>query len=291
MIVEQVTNLPLLPKRPVKGHKGTFGRVMMLGGSRGMSGAISLAGMGALRSGAGLVYLGIPEGIGSIVAGHNPSYLTVPFPEDESGIMEGVAYEDLQPLLEDKSVVAIGPGWGQSEALRELCRKILLTVEKPVVIDADALNMLVGMTDVLHEGPVPRVLTPHPGEFARLVGMPLKTVVEHRSQVAAEFADSFDVVLVLKGKETIVTDGKRLYLNTTGNSGMGTGGSGDVLTGVISGLLAQGMPAFEAAQLGVYLHGLAGDLAAAELSQPALIASDLPNYLGKAWLQLDAQKA
>ncbi|QDU82704.1 ATP-dependent (S)-NAD(P)H-hydrate dehydratase [Polystyrenella longa] len=288
MIVDQVTDLPRPPQRPASGHKGTFGRTMLIGGSRGMGGAISLSGMGALRSGAGLVYLVIPKGIADVVAGHSPSYLTIPLPEDDSGRISSITYADLKSQLKDKDSLGLGPGCGQSDHLKELFRNILLHEEKPIVVDADALNMLADMLDVLHEGPVPRVLTPHPGEFSRLANLPIKTIDKHRQQVAAEFADVYDVTLILKGEKTIVTDGHRMYVNPTGNSGMATGGTGDVLTGIISGLLAQGMLAFEAAQLGTYLHGLSGDLAAQELSQPGMISSDLPRYLGKAWQQFYA---
>ncbi|MAT14227.1 MAG: NAD(P)H-hydrate dehydratase [Planctomyces sp.] len=288
MIVDQVTELPRPPQRPAGGHKGTFGRTLLIGGSRGMGGAISLAGMGALRSGAGLVYLMIPKGVADIVAGHNPAYLTLPLPEDESGRITTITYDDIQSQLESKDSLGLGPGVGQSEHLKQLFRDILLHEEKPIVVDADGLNMLAEMPNVLHEGPVPRVLTPHPGEFARLADLPIKTILQHRQQVAAEFADNYDVTLVLKGEKTIVTDGHRLYVNTTGNSGMATGGTGDVLTGIITGLLGQGMLAFEAAQLGVYLHGLAGDLAAQEMSQPGMISSDLSHFLGRAWLQFYA---
>ncbi|MCA9038713.1 MAG: NAD(P)H-hydrate dehydratase [Planctomycetaceae bacterium] len=288
MIVDQVTELPRPPQRPSASHKGTFGRTLLIGGSRGMGGAISLAGMGALRSGAGLVYLVIPKGIADIVAGHNPSYLTLPLPEDESGRIDSITYADLKSQLENKDALGLGPGVGQSEHLKQLFHDILLYEEKPIVVDADGLNLLAGMLDVLHDGPVPRVLTPHPGEFERLANLPLKTIVDHRQQVAAEFADNYDLTLVLKGEKTIVTDGHRMYVNNSGNSGLATGGTGDVLTGLITGLLGQGMRAFEAAQLGVYLHGLAGDLAAQQLSQPGMISSDLPHYLGKAWLQFYA---
>ncbi|MEZ6044474.1 MAG: NAD(P)H-hydrate dehydratase [Planctomycetaceae bacterium] len=288
MIVDQIKELPRPPQRPSGGHKGTFGKTMLFGGSRGMSGAISLAGMGALRSGAGLVYLVIPSGIASIVAAHEPAYLTIPLPEDDAGRITTIEYDDLKSQLEDKTSIALGPGCGQSEHLSHLFHDILLHEEKPIVVDADGLNLLAGMLDVLHEGPVPRVLTPHPGEFARLTNLPMKTITQHRQQVAAEFADTYDVTLVLKGEDTIVTDGHRLYVNTTGNSGMATGGTGDVLTGIITGLLAQGMLAFEAASSWAFIcMGLRG-FGGTGIFSTGMISSDLPCFLGKAWLQFYA---
>lgn len=197
----------------------------------------------------------------------------------------------LQELITDKEVVAIGPGWGQSESLLKLCRWLLLHVEKPVVVDADGLNLLAQCIDVLAEGPVPRILTPHPGEFARILNVPLRKVAKNPDSLAVQFAYEHDLILVLKGHQTIITDGNQIAYNPTGNSGMATGGSGDVLTGLITALLAQGMQAFEAAQLGVYLHGLAGDLAAEELSEPALISSDLPRYLPAAWKKIIAKQS
>jgi NAD(P)H-hydrate epimerase len=165
-------------------------------------------------------------------------------------------------------------------------------VASPLIIDADGLNALAKMRGVLasppdRDGqPAARILTPHPGEFSRLCGASMREIQQNRERLATDFSLERQVVLVLKGHRTLVTDGDRLYENNTGNPGMATGGTGDVLTGLITALAAQGMAAFEAAQLGVYLHGLAGDLAAADLSQPGLIASDLPRYLGAAWKEV-----
>lgn len=274
----------VLPDRPPDGHKGTFGHVLIIAGSRGMSGAAALAGCSALRGGAGLVTVAAPESIVPIVAGIEPSYLTLPLPEDADGRIAAGARAVIEPRLIAVDSVAIGPGWGQSNALQLLAIDLYRTLPGPLVVDADALNLLAGSANQLREHAGPRILTPHPGEFARLTGNDTATVQQNREPLAQEFASKHHIVLVLKGRRTIITDGTELHLNPTGNSGMGTGGTGDVLTGLIAALLAQGLSPLDAARTGAYLHGLAGDLAAAELSEPGLIASDLPRYLSRAWL-------
>jgi ADP-dependent NAD(P)H-hydrate dehydratase len=281
--IERIAELPALPQRPDDAHKGSYGRVLIIAGSRGMSGAACLAGMGALRGGAGLVYLAVPAGLVPIVAAVEPSYLTIPLPEDDHGQLSLEAELPLNDVVPKNSSVAVGPGLGQSDDLSMLVRWLYSKVEKPIVFDADGLNALARMPELLSQAPAPRILTPHPGEFARLSQSDIGAVQQDREESAVRFAQEHGVVLLLKGHGTIITDGRRMAVNTTGNSGMATGGTGDVLTGLIAALLAQGLPAFEAAQLGAHLHGLAGDLAAEELSMPALIASDLPWYLGAAW--------
>ena len=257
--------------------------MIIVGGSRGMTGAVALAGLGALRGGAGLVYLAVPQGVQPTVASLEPAYLTIPLPDESNGRLSREAQLPLAEALAGQTAVAVGPGLGRSDGLDDLVRWLYTTVELPMVVDADGLNALATMPDALAHAPAPRILTPHPGEFARLIDGDVKTVQKDREKAATEFASQHGLVLVLKGHRTIITDGNRLAVNTTGNSGMATGGTGDVLTGLVTALLGQQMDAFEAAQLGVYLHGLAGDLAAKELSKPALIASDLPRYLGAAW--------
>lgn len=281
-------SLPRLPPRPVDAHKGTFGRVLIVAGSRGMSGAACLAGLGALRGGAGLVYVATPEPIVPIVATVEPSYLTIPLPADDAGRLSLDSLPQIQTRIGDMESLAIGPGWGQSEDLRQLAAELYASVTIPMVVDADALNALSQQPQSLARHAGPRILTPHPGEFARLTGSNIAEVQSRREETAREFAVRHSVLLVLKGHGTVVTDGVQTAINTTGNSGMATGGTGDVLTGLIAALLAQRMSPFDAARVGVHLHGLAGDLAAAELSEPALIASDLPRYLGAAWKQMAA---
>lgn len=287
MTYQTINNLPDLPPRPADGHKGTFGRALIVAGSHGMSGAAVLAGLGALRGGAGLVTLAVPADIQSVVATMEPSYLTVGLPCSHGQFSDG-AVPQLLKMTGLVDAVGCGCGWGQTHELQDVLDCLLKTVEVPMVIDADALNLIATYPKLRLSLPGKRILTPHPGEFARLIGADTTPPVSNRVSLACEFADRHQVVLVLKGAGTIVTDGARVAINRTGNSGMGTGGTGDVLTGILTALLAQGMAPFEAAQLGTHLHGLAGDIAAAHQSQPGLIASDLPRYLGAAWLKLMA---
>lgn len=280
---------PVFPDRPADGHKGTFGRVLVIAGSRGMSGAAALAGVSALRGGAGLVYVAVPREIQPIVASYEPSYLTIGLSDDvETGQVDDDVGEILRACV-GKDAIAIGPGLGTGEGPRSAVLTVWSHATVPVVVDADALNLLADEDWLLQSRKTnaigPRILTPHPGEFARLLDCSIAEVLAKRSQLALEFAATYRCVLLLKGPSTLITDGERVAINTTGNSGMATGGSGDVLTGVIAALLAQGLSPFDAARTGAYWHGLAGDLAAAELSQPSLIASDLPRYLGKAALR------
>jgi NAD(P)H-hydrate epimerase len=290
MPVSYEMSIPALPARPEESHKGTFGSVLIVAGSRGMSGAACLAGLGALRGGAGLVSVAVPAGIQGIIAATEPSYLTVALPEDVQGRISRLAATDILSRAQHATATAIGPGWGRSPDLIELVNLLYAQVERPLVVDADALNSLAAApTGTSPPPPVaPRILTPHPGEFARLVGADTKVVQNDRESLAVEFARRQGVIVVLKGHDTIVTDGEKVAINTTGNSGMATGGTGDVLTGLIVALLAQGMTPFAAAHLAVHLHGLAGDLAAAEIGKPGMIASDLPRYIGKAWRQAGA---
>jgi len=282
-----ITDFPDLPSRPADGHKGTFGRVVIIAGSHGMAGAAGLAGIAALRGGAGLVTVATPATVASIIAIYEPAYMTWPVC-DVHGQLSMASLPELMERLGAADAAAIGPGIGQSSDLDELVAELYRSLEIPLVVDADGLNALAHRTDVLSTAhpPAARVLTPHPGEFARLSGLSMETIAGNREAVAAAFAAQHGVVVVLKGQHTVITDGDRLAINPTGNSGMATGGSGDVLTGLITALLAQRMEPFSVAQLAAYVHGLAGDLAAADLSQPGLIASDLPRYIAQAWKRL-----
>jgi ADP-dependent NAD(P)H-hydrate dehydratase len=285
LTVTAITDLPRLPPRPVEANKGTFGRVLVVAGSRGMSGAAVLCASAALRGGAGLVHLAVAADLLPLVAPANPCYLTVPLPGDDQGRLSSAALPALLERVRASTVAAIGPGLGQSPELWHLLQGVLEQTPTPLVLDADALNLLVGRTEQLkaHRGPM--VLTPHPGEFARLIGCDTSVVQGGREALAVRFAQDLGVVLVLKGHATLVTDGRRLYRNSTGNPGMATGGTGDVLTGLIGALIGQGLEAFAAAQLGTYLHGLAGDLARDEVGEVSLTASDLLNALPRAFLE------
>ncbi|MGC1273067.1 MAG: NAD(P)H-hydrate dehydratase [Planctomycetaceae bacterium] len=284
MNLERITKLPSPPARDDDSHKGTYGRVLIVAGGRGMAGAASLTGLGALRGGAGLVDLAVPAGVVGIVSGIEPSYLVHPLPEDIAGfVTTGPREEPLASLLDGKDALAVGPGLGQSRAVVKLVARLYEKFPGPAVFDADALNALAKSPKSLARPGGPRVLTPHPGEFARLIDSDTKGVQSDRESLAATFAAERGVVLLLKGHRTIVTDGARIVVNETGNSGMATGGCGDVLTGLIAALLAQKMDPFDAAQFAAHLHGLAGDLAAEKLSKPGLIASDVAWSLTQAW--------
>lgn len=299
--------LPRLPSRNRDSHKGDYGRVLLIGGSRGMPGAIALAGMAALRSGAGLVQLAVAHSCHGIVAAFEPSYMVAPLPEKD-GCIAYEARERLSELLGSATVVACGPGMGRTVGAVQIVGWLYGHLDKPLVVDADGLNALAESAAFLRRADRTRVLTPHPGEFRRLAAaakLPeidpaalgassagTQTIAERGRQreelaVAARvLAAHCGATIVLKGHGTLVTDGTRSVVNTTGNPGMATGGTGDVLTGVIAALLAQGLGAFEAAQLGAFVHGLAGDLAAAELGQVSLVASDLVRYLPRAFSML-----
>lgn len=279
---ESLHTVPRLAPRSPDSHKGDFGRVLVIAGSRGMSGAAVLCASAVLRGGAGLVRLAIPAEIQPIVAAGNPCYMTTALSCDDQGRLNQASEQELVALARGNDVIALGPGLGRSEELDRLVASLVQKIDRPVVIDADALNALAANPVAMkkHAGPV--IITPHPGEFARLINSSTAAVQESRVELATRFASEFGIVVVLKGRGTVVTDGTLVYENTTGNPGMATGGTGDVLTGLIAGFLGQKLEPFAAAQLGVHLHGLAGDLARDQLGEVSLIASDLLHFLPQA---------
>ncbi len=272
------TTPPLqIPARRTDSHKGTFGRVLVVAGSRGMTGAAILCGAAALRGGAGLVQVACPVDVQDIVALGNPCYLTAGLPVAADGTYREAALAAAVPLAEDADVLAIGPGLGHSPDVIDFVRSLLLAVPaKPAVVDADGLRAFIGDPPI-RTGPT--ILTPHPGEFARLVSRTVADVQANREGLAKRLATQFGAVVLLKGAATVVTDGNRLNVNPTGNPGMATGGTGDVLTGLIAAFLGQGLTAFDAATLGAWVHGRAGDVAADDLGQTALTAADVLGYL------------
>jgi ADP-dependent NAD(P)H-hydrate dehydratase len=274
MIDATTEPLPALPPRSRDGHKGDYGRVLVIGGSRGMAGAPAMTGLATLRSGAGLVTVATPASTQPIVAAFSPCFMTLPLIEDDYGIADYANIMDLVAAREQFDVWAIGPGLGQGDGETELV----------------ALN---GLAAALKRNPLalakpagPRVLTPHPGEFARLAGVKPGSATTERVDAVAKFCErdpSGQLTVILKGHESIVCDGQRFAVNSTGNPGMATGGTGDCLTGVIAGLLGQRLSPWDAARLGMHLHGLAGDLAAKHLGEVSMIASDLLTYLSDAF--------
>jgi ADP-dependent NAD(P)H-hydrate dehydratase len=287
MSLERIHNSPTLPERKTDGHKGLYGSILVVAGGRGMAGAAALVGAAALRSGAGLVRVACPVEVQPTVASFEPSYMTYPLENDAEGLLrDASARVTLAKLLAKADVLAMGPGLGDSADIKSLTRWVLDTVTLPTVLDADALNALVGDRDAFKSLKRPVVITPHPGEFARLTGKTTAEVQANREALAVEFAGPENLVVVLKGAATIVTDGRRIYVNGSGNPGMATGGAGDVLTGVIAALIGQKLPAFEAAVLGVYAHGLAGDIARDGNGVVGMISGDIVDSLADAFSHL-----
>ena len=236
-----------------------------------------------LRSGAGLVTLGIAESLNPVLEPQVLEAMTEPLPETQSGILGESAFKPLDDLMADKKCIAIGPGLGQAEQTKELVGKIVKTARRPLVIDADGLNSLVGQTEMLKSAGAPIVLTPHPGEMARLSGSSVAAVQQDRISSARDFAVGFNVHVILKGAHTVIAlpDG-RVFINPTGNAGMASGGMGDVLTGVIAGLIAQGLSTADACRAGVYLHGKAADILAQEIGPRGYLAGEVMNAIPRA---------
>ena len=266
--------LSILPERDPFGHKGTFGKVLLLCGSRGFTGAAYLAAMGALRSGAGLVYLGVPESIYAIEAVKLNEPVVFPLP-DKEGKLSAEAIPQILNRLPAMDAILIGCGLGISEGTLAVVKAALETAVCPVVLDADGINVLSGHMDILRGRQYPTILTPHDGEFRRVGG----SVGDDRMASAGAFASEFGCVLLLKGHRTCITDGQTGYVNGTGNPGMAVGGSGDVLAGILTGLLGQGIEPLKAAACAAWLHGTAGDLCASELGQYAILPTDMLSAL------------
>lgn len=272
----------MIPDRPLFAHKGTFGHALLIAGSSGKMGAAVLAARGCLRSGAGLVTTHVPAG-GSII-------VQTAVPEAMCSIDRHSDMFSELPGLKEYNAIGVGPGLGRSGETLQAFRQLLRVARVPLVIDADGLNLMAENPELWSILPSGTILTPHPGEFKRLFGYPDGSW--KGLQLQREMAARYGVVIVLKGANTAIAlpDGS-VYFNTTGNPGMATGGSGDVLTGIITGLLAQGLRAGQAAIAGVYLHGLAGDIASAMVSRPGLVASDIAEFLGQAYKNIiDADK-
>ena len=266
----------LLPVRSRWAHKGDFGKVLLLCGSKGLAGAAMLAAKAALRTGSGLVYLGVPEAIYPIAAGSCASAVVFPLACDEDGKFSLSSFRELEKRLSGMDAVLFGCGVGQSEELWLLLKWLFLNCRVPLVLDADGINLLAQHMDVLRGSKCPVILTPHDGEFRRLGGDPK---ANDRVGEAMRFALDTGTILLLKGHRTIITDGQNVYRNTTGNPGMATGGSGDVLSGVIVSLLGQHVMPLEAAAAGAWLHGAAGDLAAREIGEYGMIPEDIVERL------------
>ena len=287
--------LPRLNPREPDSHKGHYGKSLLLGGSAGMAGAIGLAGMAALRGGAGLVTLAVPAGCQQIVASYEPSYMTWALPADSAGRIQFDAWPLLQQRQDDFTCWACGPGLGRSDDTIRLVAWLYENIRQPLILDADAIHALAMRKEGLAGAAGPRILTPHPGEFAYLKaqswsrvpadyqGVPVAPQERQADEeLAGRFAAENELVMVLKGHQTLVTDGTQFYHNETGNPGMATGGSGDVLTGLLTALVCQGLDIMSAACLGVHTHGRSGDLAAEQQGQVGMTARDLVDCLPRA---------
>ena len=273
---------PVVAPRPKESNKGNYGHVLIVAGSRGKTGAAALAGLAALRAGAGLVTVASAESAISTIAGHAPELMTAPLYETESGSLAAHSFEPIRLLAEKKSIVALGPGLGTHPETVEVVRRLYRELDKPMVIDADGLNALAG-TDWAGSGHL-RILTPHPGEMSRLTGKEIAEIQSDRVATAREFASKIGAHVILKGNRTLIADRNgEVLVNPTGSPAMATGGTGDVLTGLCAGLIAQCDGSQEqmrrALAAAVYLHGLAGELGAQALGEQALIAGDLLRFL------------
>ena len=262
----------LLPDRSMEAHKGDFGRVLLLCGSRGYTGAAALAAMGALRCGAGLVYLGVPESIYTIEATKLTEPIVFPLP-DRDGMLSEDAIPEIRALLPRMDAVLIGCGLGVSEGTLAVLKMVLTEFFGPVIVDADGINLLAEHKNILRGRTGSTILTPHAGEFARL------GYGGDRMLSAKQAAEELTSILLLKGHQTVITDGNHTYWNPTGNPGMATGGSGDVLAGMITAFVGQGISVLEATAVAAWLHGRAGDICAEELGQYAMLPSDMLEVL------------
>ena len=271
----------MLPDRRPDAHKGDCGRVFIISGSPGLTGAACLAGNAAMRMGAGLVTVGTPRSLNPVLEVKLTEVMTLPLEETESGTLSPAAIEAILERVEGASAVALGPGISTHHETGTLVRKLLGQIDRPLVVDADGLNNIAGRLDLLRGRQA--VITPHPGEMSRLIGKSISRITANRLEIAGETAAEYGIYVVLKGAPTVIAcpDGP-VYINTTGNAGMASGGTGDVLTGLIVSLLGQGLGPGEASRVGVYLHGLSGDIALKKKGVYGLVAGDLIDRLPKA---------
>jgi len=280
---------PLLRRNP-NVHKNDFGHVLVLAGSPGMIGAAALTSLSAMRAGAGLVTVGIPQSLNAVLQKKlSPVIMTLSLKETKEQTLSLDAFRQIHRVLDRFQVIAIGPGLSRNRSTQKLILKIIGTVQKPLVIDADALWALVQQLKILKKTSATKILTPHPGEMSKLLGLSKELIEKNRLKTASEFAQKYHCTLVLKGHKTIVASSKgKVFLNKTGNAGMATAGSGDVLTGMITALLAQGLTDFDSAKYAVMLHGKSGDWAAKNKTKASLIATDIIDSIPQAFKSLGA---
>ncbi len=276
---------PLIGPRPAESNKGSYGHALVVGGSLGKAGSVAMAGMAALRAGAGLSTVTTPQSVLGTVAGFHPELMTEPLPETDVGTISTGALNQIEELAKGKAVLAIGPGISRDPQTAELVRNLVARIRLPMVVDADGLNAFEGRTSELSGKGRTLVITPHPGEMARLAGCTIADVQKDRLGTARKFAREHELIVVLKGHRTLVVrpDGEA-WVNTTGNAGMATGGTGDILTGMVAGMMAQhSNDRFRAVIAAVHLHGLAGDVMRESVGEHSLVATDLLRGLPEAF--------
>jgi ADP-dependent NAD(P)H-hydrate dehydratase / NAD(P)H-hydrate epimerase len=286
-LLEEKDIKTFFPERNSESHKGNFGHVLILAGSPGKTGAAALASNAAMRCGTGLVTLGIPQSLNTSIEPQVTEAMTYPLPDDGTGILTESAFEKIIELVKDKDAVAIGPGIGTDKKTKTLLEKLLETIDIPMIMDADSLNLIAKKPQILKKAKSDIILTPHPGEMARLASAATKEIQENRLQSARDFSDQFKITLVLKGANTIVSlPDQKAYICPTGNPGMASGGMGDVLTGIIAGLRAQGFSSEDAATIGVFIHGSCGDMLAESIGAFGFLASDMVKAIPEAIHQI-----
>jgi NAD(P)H-hydrate epimerase len=296
--VEKEAMSMLIPERPANSYKGDYGHALVIAGSRGKTGAALMTSRACLRTGAGMVTIGIPETLSDIFQGRVTEEMVLPLPDDGRGMLSPEALGPILNFVSQKAdVIAIGPGIGVSDATRRMMTELIMTSPVPLVIDADGLNSLAGAKDVLKKAKSPLILTPHTGEMARLLRQKTENeddiseiiadISRDRINTTVSFSKDTGIYLVLKGAPTIIAEpGGKVLINTTGNPGMASAGSGDVLTGMISALLGQGLNPLDASVLGTYMHGMGGDIAASEKGMHSMIATDIIEKIPNAFAAL-----
>jgi len=277
----------LVPARPNDSHKGTYGYLLVIAGSVGLTGAASLTCESALRTGVGMVTLGLPRSLNIAMEARLTETMTCPLPDTLSQSLSMSAFDEIVVMAKKMHAVALGPGLSTHSETQRLVRRLVSELELPMVIDADGLNALAEVPDSLRSRTVPTIISPHPGEMSRLTGLSIHDIQKNREGIAETYAKKWRVEVILKGAPSVVaTHDGDLFVNTTGNSGMSTAGSGDVLTGILAALLCQGVEAHDAAVLGTYLHGLAGDIAAETYTTRGMVAGDMVRCLPDVWRRL-----
>jgi NAD(P)H-hydrate epimerase len=290
LLLEDLDFVGILGRRDRNAHKGTYGHLLVIGGSPGKTGAVAMAGQAALRMGTGLVTVAVPASLNPVLEMKLTEVMTQPLPETGE---QTLALDSLDIILEfchRVRAVALGPGMSANGETVKLTQNLMMQCPIPIVLDADGINALAGNIDILSQRKLPTVITPHPGEMARLMDTSVKEIQQNRIEVARDFAVQHGVIVALKGARTVIAEPSgRVYVNPTGNPGMASGGTGDVLTGIIAGALTQGLDPVDATNLGIYLHGLAADIAAEELGEVALTAMDIHDFMPEAIMELNLE--